>query len=134
MKYRLKDQDLQAALDCLTRGEFSAQLELFNFTVDTETIALNPIITIPMSDLDKDYDPHEWNEWPGVTPPTHEIMQIEVHAPFTSDGPEVRGGGCIFRGCGKFVAGVWVQNDGLPVPLTKGLRIRFRPWNLGVPK
>lgn len=61
MRYRLKNQALQAALDKATNGAFSELL------IDCEgvEIEVNGVKLEIEMDPVKEFDPTKWNEWPG---------------------------------------------------------------------
>ena len=93
MKYRLKDQTMQANLDVLSGGDFSLKLQEqvtpYKLTLTfvevgfsrekgkntrwfTATFRSEEIEEIP------EYNPHTWNEWPGVEPPKDIPLQAEL--------------------------------------------------------
>ena len=76
MKYRLKDRALQEKLDAMTKGGFSKVLEKgidpTFFCEEFLFLGVGVIrVRIYESALEEvpEYDPHKWNEWPGVEPP-----------------------------------------------------------------
>ena len=85
MKYRLKDRELQAKLDELTNGEFSASLKgnieptdyYRRFNVDGIGV-ISVMLNSSCLEERFDYDPHGWNSWPGVEPPEDVLMRLEI--------------------------------------------------------
>lgn len=141
MKYRLKDQELQAKLDELSGGDFSKRLEEVDPNInapksgggiyiafgqrqlaagfaDGEGRFRRYQIAILFKDLiiEKTYDPHSWNEWPEVRPPEGKLMRVEF---------EDRYGGKQ-KMCANFVDGDWVGFDGYTFGEVDN--VRFRPW------
>lgn len=142
MKYRLKNQDLQAQLDRLSRGDFSRRLdewngdrseELVNFSFGEETghasFPRNYETAILTADIEEvpTYDPSTWNEWPNVIPPARMLMRVEILTErLDQNGPEPRGGRKRFRGCASFDGQYW--NFYGAAHLSPGETVRFRPW------
>lgn len=126
MKYRLKDRELQQALDKQTNGAFSELLvdvESLEIEVNGKTIALE-------LEPFHEYDPYAWNEWPDVEPPKDARMRIEVKEPDKNlDTPEPRFGKVRERCCAKFDGQYWIRSNGLIVLLHGGETVRFRPWD-----
>lgn len=130
MKYRLKDQELQAKLDELTNGEFSASLKgnieptdyYRRFNVDGIGVIS---VSLNSSCLEErfDYDPRSWNPFPEVTPPENVLMRVER----TEFGSDRNGKGITQRDCSIFRKGEWVDPVvGYPMSMKIG---RFRPWD-----
>lgn len=123
MKYRLKDQELQAKLDELTNGEFSASLKgnieptdyYRRFNVDGIGV-ISVMLNSSCLEERFDYDPRSWNPFPEVTPPEGVLMRVEF----------VWNDGSTGRCCGKLWNGTWVSSDdpNLEIECVK----RFRPW------
>lgn len=106
MKYRLKDQELQAKLDELSGGEFSKNLHLFDDELFASGWGKNFFFTQtedengeeleePRTDKQSqfaaffnaneveaipEYNPHGWNAYPLVTPPENVWMRVETRA------------------------------------------------------
>lgn len=141
MKYRLKDQELQAKLDELSGGDFSKRLEEVDPNINAPKsgggiyVSFGKIqfgagfsdgqghfrqyqIAILYKDLiiEKTYDPRSWNPFPEVTPPEGVLMRVEF---IWNDGSPGR---C----CGKLWNGVWVSSDDLNLEIE--CVKRFRPW------
>lgn len=123
MKYRLKDRELQAKLDDLTNGEFSASLKgnieptdyYRRFNVDGIGV-ISVMLNSSCLEERFDYDPRSWNPFPEVTPPEGVLMRVEF---IWNDGSPGR---C----CGKLWNGVWVSSDDLNLEIE--CVKRFRPW------
>ena len=123
MKYRLKDRELQAKLDDLTNGEFSASLKgnieptdyYRRFNVDGIGV-ISVMLNSSCLEERFDYDPRSWNPFPEVTPPEGVLMRVEF---IWNDGSPGR---C----CGKLWNGVWVNSDDLNLEIE--CVKRFRPW------
>lgn len=123
MKYRLKDRELQAKLDELTNGEFSASLKgnieptdyYWRFNVDGIGV-ISVMLNSSCLEERFDYDPRSWNPFPEVTPPEGVLMRVEF---IWNDGSPGR---C----CGKLWNGVWVSSDDLNLEIE--CVKRFRPW------
>ena len=123
MKYRLKDRELQAKLDDLTNGEFSASLKgnieptdyYRRFNVDGIGV-ISVMLNSSCLEERFDYDPRSWNPFPKVTPPEGVLMRVEF---IWNDGSPGR---C----CGKLWNGVWVSSDDLNLEIE--CVKRFRPW------
>lgn len=122
-KYRLKDAELQAKLDELTNGEFSASLKgnveptdyYRRFNVDGIGV-ISVMLNSSCLEERFDYDPRSWNPFPEVTPPEGVLMRVEF---IWNDGSPGR---C----CGKLWNGVWVSSDDLNLEIE--CVKRFRPW------
>ena len=134
-KYRLKDQDLQKALEKAAPG-FSKALERdFGTTCDKN----HSLIFVGVKDNDRntyvesiipdfwiekveDYDPDKWNKYPEITPPEGELMRIEL----SIDGR-------VLHFCAAYEKGLWIDtNYGSELwqeETAKNLNIRFRPWD-----
>lgn len=136
-KYRLKDQELQKHLDAISGGEFTATIESGSFEFDEDDMAVvtfgsamhgTEIIAGKFAViLDKNetyelakYNPNNWNNYPGVTPPEGVLMRVE----FVYDG-------ILRRNCAIFENGAWyitaegkADYDHLTLDDVK----RFRPW------
>lgn len=128
-KYRLKDQDLQKALEKAAPG-FSKALERdFGTTCDKN----HSLIYVGVKDNDrntyveinipncwvekiKEYDPDEWNSYPDVTPPEGELMRVEFNNLY----------GQVVRCCAIFCFGKWVNSTEHDVEVKDVFR--FRPW------
>lgn len=93
MKYRLKDRELQRKLDALSNGDFSRQLASNKKRIFAELNFLKQMIlwfrksegplhalmiTPDMVEKVREYDPHNWNEYPEVTPPEGVWMRCET--------------------------------------------------------
>lgn len=93
MKYRLKDRGLQKKLDELSDGDFSRQLASNKKRIFAELNFLKQMIlwfrksegplhalmiTPDMVEKVREYDPHNWNEYPEVTPPEGVWMRCET--------------------------------------------------------
>lgn len=93
MKYRLKDRELQRKLDELSDGDFSRQLASNKKRIFAELNFLKQMIlwfrksegpfhalmiTPDMVEKVREYDPHNWNEYPEVTPPEGVWMRCET--------------------------------------------------------
>lgn len=68
-----------------------------------------------------DYNPHEWNNYPEVTPPEGVLMRVEIDS-----------NGILFRNCAIFSGADWrITSDGSAV-YADGYTLdnvkRFRPW------
>ena len=126
MKYRLKDRELQAKLDDLTNGEFSASLKgnieptdyYRRFNVDGIGV-ISVMLNSSCLEERFDYDPRSWNPFPEVTPPEGVLMRVE-----TTTGSKF---------CGYYhtfaEGGCWCYEDGTVCPeaISKSVK-RFRPW------
>lgn len=66
----------------------------------------------------KEYNPHDWNEYPAVTPPEDIAMRIECCF-----------AGNTFRECAIFKDGYWrCEKNNKAMDLFYGTVKRFRPW------
>lgn len=91
MRYRLKDKELQRKLDELSDGDFSARLhkerELIKDSFKKEPrlhvlwfgegSQFSAALYADMLEEVREYDPHNWNEYPEVTPPEGVWMRVE---------------------------------------------------------
>lgn len=91
MKYRLKDKELQRKLDEISDGDFSARLhkerELIKDSFQKEPrlhvlwfgegSQFSAALYADMVEKVREYDPHNWNEYPEVTPPEGVWMRVE---------------------------------------------------------
>ena len=131
MKYRLKDQTMQANLDVLSGGDFSLKLQEqvtpYKLTLTfvevgfsrekgkntrwfTATFRSEEIEEIP------EYNPRAWNDYPKVTPPEGVPMRVEYRRP----------DGTIWRCCSFFREGVWEDSEDQDLEIINVQR--FRPW------
>ena len=100
MKYRLKDKELQRKLDDLSDGDFSVQLQkIEDIVLDAlsgpvvhfgglarviddrfRNLAHRFTFRFHKDELEEipEYNPHTWNEWPGVEPPKDIPLQVEL--------------------------------------------------------
>lgn len=129
MRYRLKNQALQAALDKATNGAFSELL------IDCEgvEIEVNGVKLEIEMDPVKEFDPTKWNEWPGVEPPRDVPLRLEVREPDEDlDTPEPRFGKIRKKACACFDGNDWFYWPGRSfssyISIGKGDVVRFRPW------
>lgn len=129
MKYRLKDQELQAKLDELTNGAFSKNLHPYDETLfasygDQEVVVealpgkrkhrepkFGFWFTSDEVEAVPEYDPHGWNSWPGVEPPAMTAMRIEA-----DDGTGIKA--FWDEGWRRYGSGVFISCPSL----------KFRPW------
>lgn len=112
MKYRLKNQALQEALDKVTNGAFSELLvdvESLEIEVNGKTISLE---LEPFTE----YDPNTWNEWPEAKAPEGVLMRVEL----------LDQNGELVRKCAAFQKRSWYDPYFPGFPLTNVKR--FRPW------
>lgn len=149
MKYRLKNKELQKQLDEISNGDFSQKLETearrrFVGVLNREIVSVyygdfdalanrfSAIFEIDEVEEAPEYDPHNWNEWPDVTPPVEVPMRCEI---WIEETPK----GAIFKGivflptCLKWDGSAWRNcRDGVSSldEMFEGeiKRLRFRPW------
>lgn len=138
MKYRLKDRELQRKLDALSNGDFSRQLASNKKRIFAELNFLKQMIlwfrksegplhalmiTPDMVEKVREYDPHNWNEYPEVTPPEGVWMRCEN---VYGSEPE-RLDRFAARYTSQYEDGEWVDawfSNGLRRDVTS-----FRPWD-----
>lgn len=132
MKYRLKDQTMQANLDVLSGGDFSLKLQEqvtpYKLTLTfvevgfsrekgkntrwfTATFRSEEIEEIP------EYNPRAWNDYPKVTPPEGDFMRVVF---LWNDGS-------IGYRCGTFREGTWFDSEDHNLEIENVYR--FRPWD-----
>lgn len=124
MKYRLKDQAMQAKLDDLTEGGFSKVLEkgipptffCEEFLFLGAGFILVRLFESAFEEVPQ-YDPTKWNVWPDVEPPESVSMRAEV---LSKDGKVFAKGAAYFKEGDWNIAGSWLNSD---------RRVRFRPWD-----
>lgn len=140
-KYRLRDQELQKKLDEISDGDFSRALRRL---VELDFPVSEPIymafgdmqpcgfadgfgnlrrfsICLLKDDLKivKEYNPHDWNDFPDTTPPENVLMRVE-----TTTGSKF---------CGYYhtfaEGGFWCYEDRTVCPeaISKSVK-RYRPW------
>ena len=121
-KYRLKDRELQAKLDELTNGEFSASLKgnidptdyYWRFNVDGIGV-ISVMLNSSCLEERFDYDPRSWNPFPEVTPPEGPLMRLEYNDQI----------GAKRKACATYSNGEWISFDGFKI---EPRNARFRPW------
>lgn len=125
--YRLRDRKLQQKLDELSHGAFSEMLKTMGrFLVGkpATNIQLGEsrfTVTLFKEDLEiaSEYNPHDWNIFPDVTPPEGVLMRVETK------------GGRKF--CGYYhtfaEGGCWCYEDGTicPEAISESVK-RYRSW------
>lgn len=128
--YRLRDRKLQQKLDELSHGAFSEMLKTMGrFLVKKQATNVQLgesrfTVTLFREDIEiaPEYDPHDWNIFPDVTPPEGVMMRVEIEYP---DGD-------VSRTCAIFKDEVWweaVNGEPIDEEVTSiGKVKRFRPW------
>lgn len=145
MKYRLKNAEMQAKLDSLSKeNKFSDMLqeatkEFLRRKQDESTFANASVVYVTFGDMKSDcfgdsspqynirlnleeieeikqYNPYAWNDFPEVTPPECKMMRVEYTDQY----------GAKRRGCAMFYKNKWVNFDGLNLYVHEA---RFRPWD-----
>ena len=130
MTWHLKDRELENKLierfpsfvyelgkHCESSGNFNFSVKLcrkgFCYYTDEMTFSKDELEEIP------EYNPHDWNEYPKVTPPYGLIMRVEMHCGLKF--------GSIYR---HFEEGDrWCYPDGALMPRVYSDEVtRFRPW------
>nr|DAH43616.1 MAG TPA: hypothetical protein [Caudoviricetes sp.] len=146
-KYRLKDQELQKKLDEISDGDFSRQIEgnLQNIkgrgTTDADyrlffgelpgryeiVNRFSMLLYEHEIEVFEEYDPHDWNVFPNVTPPEGVMMRCIIKTPGRNlDGPEPE----LPKICAR-TSGVW---DGRRWQffgygsLCEGSTVEYRTW------
>ena len=146
-KYRLKDQELQKKLDEISDGDFSRQIEgnLQNIkgrgTTDADyrlffgelpgryeiVNRFSMLLYEHEIEVFEEYDPHDWNVFPDVTPPEGVMMRCIIKTPGRNlDGPEPE----LPKICAR-TSGVW---DGRRWQffgygsLCEGSTVEYRTW------
>lgn len=132
MKYRLKDRELQRKLDEISKGDLSDALEVCSTAVASTLKRGKPTtiwfgvqpqlsleITPDMLEEVREYNPHEWNNFPEVEPPEGVLMRVE----------------CLngMKACAKYrlfiEGGSWCDVNGGAWPEAYSQSVaRFRPW------
>lgn len=133
MTWRLKDRDLEKKLIAID-PEFVDKLQIkegcgkHGFYLDLGGCVYCGDVGVPkiqvyfvQEDLEEvpEYNPHDWNEYPKVTPPYGLIMRVEMHCGLKF--------GSIYR---HFEEGDrWCYPDGVLMPRVYSDDVtRFRPW------
>lgn len=128
-KYRLKDQDLQKALEKAAPGFSKALEEDFGNSYEKH----HTLVYVGIKDKDRDtfleiniphcwvekikeYAPDEWNRYPDVIPPEGIQMRVEW---MDRDGD-------LRHSCAAFREGRWIDSDNKYVRIERVSR--FRPW------
>ena len=146
-KYRLKDAALQKKLDEISDGDFSRQIEgnLQNIkgrgTTDADyrlffgelpgryeiVNRFSMLLYDHEIEVFEEYDPHDWNVFPDVTPPEGVMMRCIIKTPGRNlDGPEPE----LPKICAR-TSGVW---DGRRWQffgygsLCEGSTVEYRTW------
>lgn len=146
-KYRLKDAALQKKLDEISDGDFSRQIEgnLQNIkgrgTTDADyrlffgelpgryeiVNRFSMLLYEHEIEVFEEYDPHDWNVFPDVTPPEGVMMRCIIKTPGRNlDGPEPE----LPKICAR-TSGVW---DGRRWQffgygsLCEGSTVEYRTW------
>lgn len=126
--YRLRDRKLQQKLDELSHGAFSEMLKTMGrFLVEkpATNIQLGEsrfTVTLFKEDLEiaPEYNPHDWNIFPDVTPPEGVWMRTE-HRDETDPPGILRKVGAVFQN------GAWRNSTGEAYPSHISVK-RYRPW------
>ena len=146
MKYRLKDKELQKKIDEISGGDFTRKLEGNSKTYAREFKNYGNDIAVrvefgekslnagrfhvflsidDVEQIQEEYDPHAWNDYPEVKPPEDVLMATEFYWSQKDFEEE-----CPCRSCWMFKNGKWHWMDGRDCPVDYGLKnIRFRPWS-----
>lgn len=136
MKYRLKDRELQKALDKISDGDFTKQLNAlhqydfknnlgisvpFGKTSEGSLYACRLLASFDIFEIEEvgEYNPYGWNDYPEVTPPEGEWMRVEFDNRF--NGNVERHVAKYIEDGGKFY---WVDDRGDDICNVD----RFRPW------
>lgn len=135
MTWHLKDRTLEKAFEAYSGGKF---VDALNYAVKHKNIDSEFIVyvgfvreclgddsseiclcfkTDELEDI-PEYNPHAWNDFPGVTPPEGVWMQLELRP---------KSGGCSRVGA-KYVNGNWFLYDG-SIKNFANYPARFRPWS-----
>ena len=146
MTFRLKNRELQKALDSISNGDFTKQLET-EAKIDIPPFDSRGVVRVDFGDfkghlvnrysasferneLEKviEFNPKKWNEWPRVDPPVDVLMRAVVK----EAGPEYDGPEHIFRPvfeqtCAYWDGDAWCYSTGGMI-YTHGRIVRFRPW------
>ena len=128
-KFRLKNRELQKALDSISNGDFTKQLET-EAQIDIPPFDLCGVVRVYFGDfggrlVDRysvlferdeleeviEFDPTKWNEWPEVDPPAMKAMRIEA-----DDGTGIK----------AFWDGGWRRYGS--GELINCPSLKFRPW------
>lgn len=134
MVIRLKDKELQAALDQVSgssRG-FSDALESISVIGPTGayvkfgtngqyrmTVYTDDVEPIPV------YNPNDWNSYPDVVPPTDREFRVEFYHTEGEGTPEFKRQ-CLCKSYGQWDGRQWRINATEDV--TEANEILFRPW------
>lgn len=133
--YRLRDRMLQQKLDELSHGAFSEMLKTMGRFLAQKPATHVQLgesrftVTLFKEDLEiaPEYNPHDWNIFPDVTPPEGVMMRCIIKTPGRNlDGPEPE-----LPKIGARTSGVW---DGRHWhffghgDLREGCTVEFRTW------
>ena len=71
MRYQLKDKKLHETLDQISNGDFSKRLNEEKQTLGILWFGKNLKFALDLEfvEIEKSFDPNEWNEYPKITPP-----------------------------------------------------------------
>lgn len=141
MTWHLKDRELEEALnkrshpmhtftDELNKKMTQIPKELLPRVLGTEVtfqrigtgglILEGNVLQFSIEEIENipDYNPHDWNEFPKVTPPEGVVMRVVSNF-----------GLYAYRKCAIFDEGTWKnEREGKPTGLLLGEVKRFRPW------
>lgn len=147
MTYRLKDSALQKHLDAISNGDFSHRLQnelqdirgngttdadyriFFGFMSGRAELVNRFSMLLYEHEIEAipEYDPHDWNVFPNVTPPEGVMMRCIIKTPGRNlDGPEPE----LPKICAR-TSGVW---DGRRWQffgygsLCEGSTVEYRTW------
>lgn len=130
--YCLKDKKLHEQLDAISNGEFTKKInwwmknglkpEETAYVTLRENPSIDVFIKVIGSEIESEYNPHGWNNFPEVTPPEGVMMRLELTC---LDQEERRYGAYWSPNCNSWI---FANGDCMSEYENKCV-IRFRSWD-----
>lgn len=131
MKYSLRNKKLEEMMRKLYGADFNKKLQTYcewqmnnpeDYVIVYELYRVDGYsdeIHFSKSEIDieKEFNPYQWNPFPDVTPPESIWMQVETDMGFG------------FKA--KYFCGSWIDNRGDCVDELDGPVVRYRTWSRG---
>lgn len=136
MKYELKNKLLQEQLNSLSDGDFIKRLNeqtldgcspdlafsvKFGKTVGNYCHRFSIAFQVNEILIHKEYNPHNWNVFPDVTPPEGVPLRIEIRR--VKDNYET-----VQRFCGYYKGSIWYDDKGWLISIDEGDDVQFKSW------
>lgn len=132
MRYRLKDRNRQREirfaylnfdylLQKICEREFHNAEDAIEFVASNEWTGIKTTFQIAKTAIEEipEFNPHSWNDWPDIQPPSLKLMRVEYRDKY----------GSLRRTCAQFSDVCsppgWIDFNGNDIEATE---LKFRPW------